>query len=52
MCSSYSGGRFSRRRAGRASQRCPIARQLLRLPLVRWTWIVNAAQDAAIHQVA
>ena len=41
-----------RRWPGRTSDRGAVPRQFLRLPLVRRPWIVNAAQDAAIHQVA
>ena len=40
------------RRSHRSPHRRAIARQLLRLPLVWRPRIVNAAQDASIHQVS
>jgi len=39
-------------RAGWAPGGCPVAGQLLRLPLVRRARVVNATQYAAIHQVS
>ena len=40
-----------RRRPRHSTRRGAIPRQLLRLPLVRRSRIVNTAQDTAIHQV-
>ena len=36
----------------RTPRRCAVPRQLLRLPLVRRPWVVDAAQDASIHEVS
>ena len=38
--------------ASRPACRGAVARELLRLTLVWRTWIVNTAQDAAVHQVS